>query len=50
VGLAQIRIDSLIASELRKQVDKVFEKDISTGWLLSGEVNVADIVNIVLEL
>lgn len=48
-SLARIGIDSLIASELRKQVDELFEKRISTGWLLSGEVKVADIVDVVLE-
>lgn len=47
-GLARIGIDSLIASELRKQVGELFEKEISTGWLLSGEVKVADIVDVVL--
>jgi acyl carrier protein len=48
-SLARIGIDSLIASELRKEVDELFDKEISTGWLLSGEVKVADIVDVVLE-
>jgi hypothetical protein len=34
---------------LRKEVDELFDKEISTGWLLSGEVKVADIVDVVLE-
>lgn len=47
-SLARIGIDSLIASELRKQVGELFEKEVSTGWLLSGEVKVTDIVDVVL--
>ena len=47
-NLTVIGIDSLIASELRKQVGELFEKDVSTGWVLSGEVKAGDIVDLVL--
>jgi hypothetical protein len=30
-------------------VQELFEKDISTGWLLGGEVKGMDIVDVVLE-
>lgn len=48
-NLTAMGIDSLIASELRTQIGKLFGKDVSTGWVLSGEVKAEDIVEVVLE-
>lgn len=42
--LTKTGIDSLVASELRKQLAQYFEMDISTGWLLGGDVTSMDIV------
>lgn len=43
--LIKTGIDSLVASELRKQLSQYFGADISTGWLLGGDITSMDIVD-----
>lgn len=42
--LTRSGIDSLVASELRKQLTQCFGINVSTGWLLGGDVTPMDIV------